>query len=149
LDQYRKQFDGNKLEEPDCARVFAQLCAALEYTHSRNICHRDIKLDNVLLYQGTQEVCECGNHDFHLTFSRPVRVTATVSPACCGVLVGTTSGLRFGRVRAEGQEAQAAVRYTGLCCARDRREQALPRNSGNPQQLVTVYIALTGCHAML
>ena len=56
LDQYRKQFDGNKLEEPDAAEIFAQLAASLEYVHTRGICHRDIKLDNVLLYRGTREV---------------------------------------------------------------------------------------------
>jgi serine/threonine protein kinase len=56
LDQYRKQFQERKLEEADAARCFAQIVAALEYVHSRSICHRDVKLDNVLLYKHTQEV---------------------------------------------------------------------------------------------
>ena len=56
LDQYCKQFKDRKLEEGEAARVFAPIASALEYVHSRSICHRDVKLDNVLLYKHTQEV---------------------------------------------------------------------------------------------
>ena len=56
LDQYCKQFQDRKLAEPEAGRVFAPIASALEYVHSRSICHRDVKLDNVLLYKHTQEV---------------------------------------------------------------------------------------------
>ena len=56
LDQYCKQFTDRKLEEVEAARVFAPIASALEYVHSRSICHRDVKLDNVLLYKHTQAV---------------------------------------------------------------------------------------------
>ena len=51
LDGFCKTFENRQLKEPAAACVLAQLVAALEHVHSRNICHRDIKLDNVLLYK--------------------------------------------------------------------------------------------------
>lgn len=38
-----------KLTEPVAKYLFKQIVLALEYTHSQNIIHRDIKLDNILL----------------------------------------------------------------------------------------------------
>lgn len=40
----------NRLSEPQCRRIFRQLLSALVFTHSLNIAHRDVKLENVLLY---------------------------------------------------------------------------------------------------
>ena len=38
-----------KLSENVSKYIFKQIILALEYTHSQNIIHRDIKLDNILL----------------------------------------------------------------------------------------------------
>jgi serine/threonine protein kinase len=38
-----------KLEEMEACKIFSQLMSALDYCHSRNIAHRDIKLENVQL----------------------------------------------------------------------------------------------------
>ncbi len=40
---------GGRLAEEDVRLVAAQLCSALKYCHDNNVCHRDIKLENVLL----------------------------------------------------------------------------------------------------
>ena len=40
---------GGKLTEKECKRYTWQMCTALEYCHSHNVCHRDIKPQNILL----------------------------------------------------------------------------------------------------
>lgn len=44
-----KSKPNNCLEENEAKRIFKQILSAIEYCHSRNIAHRDIKLDNILL----------------------------------------------------------------------------------------------------
>ena len=37
------------LEENEARRVFRQIACAVYYCHKNNICHRDLKLENILL----------------------------------------------------------------------------------------------------
>ncbi|XP_074644417.1 testis-specific serine/threonine-protein kinase 1-like [Tubulanus polymorphus] len=37
------------LPEPEARRMFKELCSAIKYCHSLNICHRDLKCENLLL----------------------------------------------------------------------------------------------------
>lgn len=37
------------LPERDCAQIFYQIMHGMRYYHSRNISHRDIKLENILV----------------------------------------------------------------------------------------------------
>lgn len=38
-----------RLSRPNIRKYFAQLCAAINYLHSRNVAHRDLKLENIYL----------------------------------------------------------------------------------------------------
>lgn len=37
------------LEETEARRIFRQIACAVYYCHKNNICHRDLKLENILL----------------------------------------------------------------------------------------------------
>jgi MAP/microtubule affinity-regulating kinase len=37
------------LKEKECRRIFKQLMSAVKYLHSLNICHRDLKHQNIVL----------------------------------------------------------------------------------------------------
>ena len=41
--------DRKCLEELEARRVFRQIATAVYYCHKNNICHRDLKLENILL----------------------------------------------------------------------------------------------------
>ena len=49
LHSYLKRRPNRKLEESEVRRIFKQILKGIEYSHSKNITHRDIKLENILL----------------------------------------------------------------------------------------------------
>jgi len=49
LQSYLKSKITRRLEESEAKKIFIQLCKGISYCHSKSICHRDIKLDNILL----------------------------------------------------------------------------------------------------
>lgn len=48
LYEYVKNGPKRRLEHPDAVDPFRQLCKAVAYCHSKNISHRDLKLENVI-----------------------------------------------------------------------------------------------------
>jgi len=50
-----------KLKEDVAKHMFKQIIEGLRYCHSKNILHRDIKLDNILLNsEGDIKICDFG-----------------------------------------------------------------------------------------
>ena len=58
--------DRKCLEELDARRVFRQIATAVYYCHKNNICHRDLKLENILLDEN-------GNAKVHTSCGHVVR----------------------------------------------------------------------------
>jgi serine/threonine protein kinase len=51
----------SKLNEPTAKFIFKQIIEGLQYIHSQNIVHRDIKLDNILIdLQNNVKICDFG-----------------------------------------------------------------------------------------
>jgi serine/threonine-protein kinase SRK2 len=72
-------FEKSSRFNEDVARgYFRQICAAVAYCHERNICHRDLKLENVLISKdGVAKLCDFGlSYDF--THSQPTTCVGTV-----------------------------------------------------------------------
>lgn len=51
LHEYIKRKVSHKLEEGEARRIFRQIMEGISYFHSKNVSHRDIKLENVLIDQ--------------------------------------------------------------------------------------------------
>lgn len=49
LQQYLRQHGDRRLPEAETKRIFKQIMLGMEYLHSKNVVHRDIKLENILL----------------------------------------------------------------------------------------------------
>lgn len=49
LHSYLRSKNGRRLEESEARRVYLQICKGMSYCHSKNIVHRDLKLENILI----------------------------------------------------------------------------------------------------
>ncbi|CDW87583.1 serine threonine protein kinase [Stylonychia lemnae] len=58
--------DNIQLQEKDLQTIIAQLLLGLDFMHSKNLIHRDIKLDNILLNSNQEGVYEIRLADFGL-----------------------------------------------------------------------------------
>jgi serine/threonine protein kinase len=46
---YLKSKPNRRIEEIECKQIFFQIVKGIAHCHSKNICHRDIKLENIIV----------------------------------------------------------------------------------------------------
>lgn len=52
LHAHLKTKNGRKLDEEEAKSLFRQIVEGIDYLHKKNVAHRDIKLENILLDEG-------------------------------------------------------------------------------------------------
>ena len=61
LHKFLKSKIHKKLDESEAKRIFRELCLGMSYCHSKNIVHRDLKLENILIDDhGTVKIIDFG-----------------------------------------------------------------------------------------
>ncbi|CAK0793484.1 unnamed protein product [Prorocentrum cordatum] len=61
LHHFLKKRPGRRLDDQLAKRIFFQVCQGIRYMHERNIVHRDVKLENLLLdEQGVVKIIDFG-----------------------------------------------------------------------------------------
>ncbi|KAI9915797.1 hypothetical protein PsorP6_008580 [Peronosclerospora sorghi] len=90
--------ENGKMTEKRAVGVFRQLLLALEYCHSRNIFHRDLKLENVMITKTMQvKLIDFGLSEVAVDAKQPLR-TVCGTPLYCSpeILLFNISGGRKG-----------------------------------------------------
>jgi serine/threonine protein kinase len=57
---YQKMRETGPLPESEVKNIVRQVCSALNYLHSKNIMHRDIKAENIVLHDKIVKICDFG-----------------------------------------------------------------------------------------
>jgi serine/threonine protein kinase len=52
LHAYLKSKANRRLEEAEAKKIYSQVCKGMAYCHSKNIVHRDLKLENIMVDSG-------------------------------------------------------------------------------------------------
>ena len=55
-----KVLNNEPMEENDCKKIFRQMGSAVEYCHRSGIIHRDIKLQNIMLFHSQVQIIDFG-----------------------------------------------------------------------------------------
>uniref|UniRef100_A0A1B6CD91 non-specific serine/threonine protein kinase n=1 Tax=Clastoptera arizonana TaxID=38151 RepID=A0A1B6CD91_9HEMI len=82
LNDYLNQQKGKLLSQEKILHIFGQLCLALQYLHSKNILHRDITTNNILLTGCYQHVIKLSDFGLSKVLSSKSRNSSLVGTPC-------------------------------------------------------------------
>ena len=81
LEDVIKRSTQKHLPERQCAKIFKQIMSAMSYYHSLNISHRDIKLENILVDMGSEELT---TKVIDFGFATQTKTNNELIKTCCG-----------------------------------------------------------------
>lgn len=65
LSQFCRKFPNKRLPEPEAYQIFSQVLSAVRYLHRQGICHRDLKMTNLLIDESnTVKLIDFGFADY-------------------------------------------------------------------------------------
>ena len=81
LFDFLQQQNGQLLEEKEILRIFVQMLISLQHVHSKQILHRDLKTQNILLNK-TKAVVKIGDFGISKVLSSKSKAYSVVGTPC-------------------------------------------------------------------
>jgi serine/threonine-protein kinase len=113
----------------DAIGIARQVASALEYAHARDVVHRDIKPDNILLYQNEAMVADFGIA-LALSAAQSPRITGT------GLVVGTPEYMSPEQALDEGADARSD-QYSLACVLFEMLAGEAPYSGSTPYSILS------------
>ena len=114
-------------------RIAGEVAGALEYAHRRNIVHRDVKPDNILLHDGYALVTDFG-------VARAIRAAGTEQLTEIGITLGTPAYMSPEQASGEIQIDGRTDTYALGCVVCEMLTGDPPFGKGSPQAILSKHI---------
>jgi tetratricopeptide (TPR) repeat protein len=134
----RSRLGGSGLPIPDVVAILRDVTKALAYAHARNIVHRDIKPDNVLLSGGTAVVTDFGIAKA-LSASRTAGTGATLTSI--GTSIGTPAYMAPEQVAGDPNLDHRVDLYALGCMAQELLTGRAPFADRTPQKMLAAHLS--------
>jgi eukaryotic-like serine/threonine-protein kinase len=136
----RTRLGGSGLPIADVVAILRDVTKALAYAHARNIVHRDIKPDNVLLSGGTAVVTDFGIAKA-LSASRTAGAGATLTSV--GTSIGTPAYMAPEQVAGDPNLDHRVDLYALGCMAYELLTGRSPFSDRTPQKMLAAHLSET------
>ncbi|HEU4722130.1 MAG TPA: serine/threonine-protein kinase, partial [Gemmatimonadaceae bacterium] len=126
----RQRLDRERqLAVPDAIAIAQQVASALEYAHARTVVHRDVKPENILIYQNEAMVADFGIA-LAMSAAQTPRITGT------GLVVGTPEYMSPEQALDEGADARSD-QYSLACALFEMLAGEPPYSGATPYSILS------------